>query len=215
MKALNNIISLKLFLLLLMIFLMAPYAKAIENLLTNPDFEFGNTEGWTDWGCDLSATQDQVHSGNYSVRASNRSQSWQGPVQSIFGKMESGKTYRISGWVRLQNVEADNIKLTISQEDSNGTYYHLVNSSLGFNFQWTQLSGEFTLNVTGILSTLNCYFHGPKPGVNFYLDDVEIVALEPPEPNAAGSVDISTVHQELEGFGASGAWYEGWLTAHP
>lgn len=97
MKLCNNITSRQLFLLLLMISSMAPYAKADENLLTNPGFEFGNTQGWTDWGCDLSATQEQVHTGNYSILASNRPQSWLGPVQSIFGKMESGKTYRISG----------------------------------------------------------------------------------------------------------------------
>jgi len=32
---------------------------------------------------------------------------------------------------------------------------------------------------------------------------------------ATGEVDVSIVYQELEGFGASGAWYENWLTAHP
>jgi glucuronoarabinoxylan endo-1,4-beta-xylanase len=32
---------------------------------------------------------------------------------------------------------------------------------------------------------------------------------------ATGTVDISLVYQELEGFGASGAFYENWLTAHP
>ena len=32
---------------------------------------------------------------------------------------------------------------------------------------------------------------------------------------ATGQVDVDTEYQQLEGFGASGAWYEGWLTAHP
>jgi O-glycosyl hydrolase len=30
-----------------------------------------------------------------------------------------------------------------------------------------------------------------------------------------GDVDYSEVYQQLEGFGAAGAWYENWLTAHP
>ncbi|GAI93096.1 unnamed protein product, partial [marine sediment metagenome] len=56
--------------------------------------------------------------------------------------------------------------------------------------------------------------------VNFYLDDVEVLGRtpeppEPPKPDAAGSVNMGTVYQELEGFGAAGAWYGGWLTAHP
>ncbi|HUU19948.1 MAG TPA: hypothetical protein VMW72_22540 [Sedimentisphaerales bacterium] len=60
----------------------------------------------------------------------------------------------------------------------------------------------------------------PAPEVNFYLDDVEVLGgvpepPEPPKPNAAGSVDMGTVYQELEGFGASGTWYPNWLLAHP
>ena len=35
------------------------------------------------------------------------------------------------------------------------------------------------------------------------------------EPGAAGFVDVNTVYQQIEGFGASGAWYENWLIAHP
>jgi C1A family cysteine protease/alpha-tubulin suppressor-like RCC1 family protein/O-glycosyl hydrolase len=30
-----------------------------------------------------------------------------------------------------------------------------------------------------------------------------------------GNVDYGTVYQQIEGFGAAGAWYEGWLLAHP
>jgi glucuronoarabinoxylan endo-1,4-beta-xylanase len=37
------------------------------------------------------------------------------------------------------------------------------------------------------------------------------------DPNfpADGTIDANTVYQQLEGFGASGAFYENWLTAHP
>ncbi len=202
-------------LLLLIISLIPAYAKAGENLLINPGFEFGNTLGWTDWGCDLTAVHDQVHTGSFSVLASNRQETWQGPVQSILGLVEEGKTYKISGWVRLQNASGDNIAITISQEDSDGTHYHRVAASTGYNDRWILLSGSFTLNITGNLSALNLYFEGPAPDVNFYLDDAEVLLVRPPEPDATGSVNIGTVYQELEGFGASGAWYEGWLTAHP
>ena len=32
---------------------------------------------------------------------------------------------------------------------------------------------------------------------------------------ASGQIDVNTRYQTLEGFGAAGAWYEGWLTDHP
>jgi len=215
MTSRENIAGRPLFLMLLLTLLIAVSGQAAENLLNNPGFEYGNTQGWTDWGCDLRAASDQVHSGNYSVLAYNRTQSWQGPLQSILGVAEDGKTYRISGWVRLQNADDDWIGITVSQTDSDGTHYHRVNRSTGYNDRWIQLYGNFTLNVTGNLTELNVYFEGPEPGVNFYLDDAEVLLIRPPAPNAIGSVDVSTVYQELEGFGASGAWYEGWLTAHP
>jgi hypothetical protein len=40
--------------------------------------------------------------------------------------------------------------------------------------------------------------------------EVEVLAAE-----ATGAVDLSTVYQELEGFGAAGGRYENWLPAHP
>ena len=217
MKVCNNITCRQVFLLLLLSSLMSTRGDAVENLLTNPGFEYGNIEGWTDWGCDLRAVREQVYTGSFSILASNRTQGWQGPVQSILGVMEEGKTYIISGWVRLQNADEDRIGITVSQTDSEGRQYNGIHFSTGYNDQWIQLIGQFTLNVTGNLSELNVYFEGPAAGVNFYLDDAVVAefSIEPPEPDATGQVDVSTVYQELEGFGAAGAWYEGWLTAHP
>jgi glucuronoarabinoxylan endo-1,4-beta-xylanase len=197
--------------------LIAVSGRAAENLLTNPGFELGNTSGWKTWGCSLTAVQNQAHSGNYSVRVYNRSQSWQGPVHSVIGKMEHGKTYTISAWIKLDNAESARIAITFMQMDGLGIRYINAGTSSVSDDQWTQVCGEFTLNVTGTLQDMDVYFEGPAPGINFYLDDAELVELvsEPIEPYATGVVDVNTVYQELEGFGASGAWYENWLPAHP
>jgi len=217
MTSRKNIAGQQLFLVLLLISLIAASGQAAENLLSNPGFELGQASGWTDWGCDLAVASNPVHTGSYSALAYNRTQSWQGPVQSIRGKIEDGKTYIISGWVRLQNVSSDSVGITIKQTDSSGTQYHPIHRSTGYQDRWICLSGNFSLNIIGNLSALDIYFEGPEAGVNFYLDDAEVLDLsvEPAEPNAAGLVDVNTVYQELEGFGASGAWYENWLPAHP
>jgi hypothetical protein len=176
MKNLRNTASRCLLLLLLITTLMTTRAESADNLLTNPGFEYGSTSGWTDWGCDLSVSTTQVYYGSYSGYAENREETWQGFVQSLLGDMEDGKTYRISGWVRLQNVSSDNIGITMQQTDSSGTNYHSVSSLTGYNDQWVQLTGFFTLNVSGSLSGLNVYYEKPAPGVNFYLDDAAVVA---------------------------------------
>ncbi len=221
MKASNNITSRQLFLLLLMIFLMPVSADAIENLLVNPGFEEGTT-GWAGRGCTFS-TSTVSRSGSYSGYATDRSSTWQGIKQSVLGKMIPGETYTISAWMKLENSSSDQIIVTVERRDDRGVSYIRVDQSTGYNSRWTRLSGRFTLDVVGILTTLDVYFEGPASGVNFYLDDVEVLGLaaeppeppEPPKPDATGSVNIGTVYQELEGFGASGAWYKNWLMAHP
>ena len=219
MKILKNIIY-RPFLLLLVILLMAVHAKAVENLLVNPGFEEGTT-GWGDRSCSLS-TSTVSRSGQFSGYATNRNATWQGIRQSVLDKMIPGETYSISAWIKLENSPSDQIVVTFEQRDDRDVRYIRVDQATGYDSQWTRLSGQFTLDVVGILTTLDVYFEGPAPGVNFYLDDVEVLGLaaEPPEPqipqpDATGSVDVGIVYQELEGFGASGAWYEGWLLAHP
>jgi glucuronoarabinoxylan endo-1,4-beta-xylanase len=208
----------RLFLLLLLSSLISTSGRAVENILVNPGFEEG-TSGWNGRGCDFS-TSTESRSGDYSGCATNRSFFWEGIKQSVLGKMIPGETYTISGWIKLDNSSSEPIIVTIEQRDDSGTKYTRVDEATGYDSRWTRLWGRFTLESIGILTTLDVYFEGPPEGVNFYLDDVEVLGRvpEPPEPpksDAAGSVNMGTVHQELEGFGASGAWYEGWLTAHP
>lgn len=219
MKVCNGITNRQLFLLLLLSSsLMSARGEAVENLLVNPGFEEG-TLGWNGRGCTFS-TSTVSRSGSYSGYATDRNSTWQGIKQSVLNKMLPGETYTISAWMRLENASGDSIIVTIEQRDDRGVSYIRVDQETGHDSRWTRLSGRFTLDVVGILTTLDVYFEGPAEGVNFYLDDVEVLGRtpeppEPPKPDAAGSVNIGTVYQELEGFGAAGAWYEGWLTAHP
>jgi len=210
-----------LFFFILITSLVAPSGQAAENLLVNPGFEEGTT-GWAGRSSDFS-TSTVSRSGSYSGYTTNRSSTWQGIKQSLLGKMIPGETYTISAWIKLENSSSDQIVATFEQRDDRDVRYIRVDQATGYDSQWTRLSGRFSLDVVGTLTALDVYFEGPAPGINFYLDDVEVLGLaagppeppEPPKPDATGSVDVGTVYQELEGFGASGAWYEGWLTAHP
>ena len=93
----------------------------------------------------------------------------------MMGKMEAGKTYYISGWMKLEGAESNNINVTIVKTDGSGTSYTWVGSATAYDNQWTKLEGYYTFNVTGTLTTLAVYFEGPAAGVNYYLDDVNVV----------------------------------------
>ncbi|MFC1569148.1 carbohydrate binding domain-containing protein [bacterium] len=183
------------------------------NILDNPGFERGR-DGWFDRTCVVEAVTTPIHKGSGSIKALERTANWQGIKQSVFEKMIPGETYQISGWVRLDNATTDEVAVAIEQQDDSGTQYIGVDRAIASDRNWIELSGEFTLNVTGTLSVLDVYFEGPVPGVNFFVDDVNVYGplLDAPEvieagPEGTGLVDVKTRHQILEGFGASGAYY--------
>jgi glucuronoarabinoxylan endo-1,4-beta-xylanase len=206
--------------LFLLVFLPLASAYGDTNILVNPGFENGTT-GWSDRNCSITAVSTPVHSGSGSAKVYGRTATWQGIKQSMFGKMENGKTYQISGWVRLENAPSDTVTVSFEQQDDSGTKYHNVATVTATNSDWVQLSGSFKLDITGTLSVLDVYFEGPAPGVNFYVDDANVYGpeLAPPkpvpiEPNATGLIDVNTRHQKIEGFGAAAAYYTRNLIQH-
>jgi glucuronoarabinoxylan endo-1,4-beta-xylanase len=190
----------------------APKAESADtNILVNPAFENG-TEGWAGRGCRIEAVSTPVHSGSGSAKAIGRGANWQGVRQSVFDKMVNGKTYKISGWVRLDNVPSAQVLLSVEQQDDSGTKYPNVASATVTDSNWTLLSGSFTLDVNGGLTVLDVYFDGAPPGVNFYVDDVNVFGPEPnitktiAKPTATGEIDVNKRYQKIEGLGASGAF---------
>ena len=199
-------------LFLVVFLLLVSVCLGDTNILVNPGFENG-TKGWEDRNC-MIAPAAIAHSGSGSVKASDRDAGWQGVKQSVFEKMTDGQTYKISGWVKLDNSASDTISISVEQQDGAGTNYHNVATATVTDSEWTLLSGTFTLEVTDTLSVLDVYFEGPKPGINFYVDDVNVYGPEfiapeliPIEPNATGEVDAGKRYQKIEGFGAAGAHY--------
>ncbi len=146
------------------------------NLITNPDFESG-TSGWTGVGCDFSSSTSEHRSGSKSGYADNRTNTWSSIRQSMLGKMEAGKTYRISGWMKLEGASSDNINIAFVKTDDSGTHYPWIDSGTGYDDQWTELKDYYTLDVNGTLTQLDLYFEGPAVGVSYYLDDVNIIEM--------------------------------------
>ncbi len=147
-------------------------AARAENIITNPGFETGDTTGWTDWGCDLKATKQQAYKGNYSVLVNERTQHWQGPVQSLLGKINIGQNYFVSAWIMLKEQETNDVHLVIAQKDDMGTRYFSIATKTAQRDMWILLAGEFTLNVTGKLNSLNLYIQTPDSTADFYVDEV-------------------------------------------
>jgi endo-1,4-beta-xylanase len=153
---------------------LSSFSYGSENILTNPGFETGNTSGWSTWSGSFVASSAESHAGNYSGLCTDRTEYWQGPVQSVLGKMIDGETYQCSAWVRIENAPNAEVSMNIAQTEGAETNYHVINRKMAYDNQWIQLSGEFILNVTGSLSQLDFYFNWPDANVNFYVDDAVV-----------------------------------------
>jgi endo-1,4-beta-xylanase len=172
-----------------------------DNLIVNSGFESGNTNGWSAFGSStISTTQEQAHTGAFSLLSSNRSANWNGPSINLKPLLQPGKIYRFSFWVRLQNSSSDNIQMMISQSDgSPSTQYISLDQKQATNQGWVQLSAAFSLNVTGTLNGLYLYFQCPSVATNFYLDDASIelmeVAADAPYYNLLGKVAVGQTYR--------------------
>jgi glucuronoarabinoxylan endo-1,4-beta-xylanase len=130
----------------------------------------------------------------------------------MVGKMVSGQAYTVSAWVRISTA-SDTVKISFEIQDGLSTRYENVSGASGTanSTGWIFLTGSYTPNITPPLYVLDVYFEGPATGTDIYVDDANVFGPEvaPPSPNATGTVNTSVRHQVLDGFGASGAWYEG------
>lgn len=201
-------------------FMSFVYVYGDSNILDNPGFEKGR-EGWYSRTCAIKSVSSPVLHGNGSLKVFRRTQTWQGAKQSVFGRITEGKIYKVSAWVKLDNASKDLVTISFEKQDDSGINYINVANATATDTAWIQLSGEFTLTVTGELTVLDIYFEGPKPGVNFYIDDVQVYGPEsetpecvPAKPEAAGQIDVDTRHQIIEGLGASTAFYTPDLVNH-
>jgi arabinoxylan arabinofuranohydrolase len=177
---------------ILTVFLSLATAYGDTNILENPGFENG-TKGWSDRACKIEVVTTPVHTGKASAKASGRAETWQGIKQSLLGKISNGNTYKISAWVRLENADSDTVTVSIEQTDDEGTRYINVGSGTVNNRDWMEISGEFTLTVKGALKTLDVYFEGPEPDVNFFVDDVAVSGS-----SSAGQADPNAPKQQTK-----------------
>jgi glucuronoarabinoxylan endo-1,4-beta-xylanase len=185
----------------------------VNNILVNPGFESSTTGNWAARSCTFKTTTTQKHSGSYSGWASNRGASWEGIQQDVTGKMVQDQTYVVSGWIRTSNSTSSDVHLTFQKTDGSGTTYAWGASGTANSSGWTYISGSYTLTVNGTLTGLLLYVEGATSGSSYYdiyLDDVNVFGQVPgvAGPNATGLVNFNVTHQTLDGFGASGAWYQ-------
>lgn len=151
--------------------------SAPANLLSNPSFEQGTT-GWTCNNCTLSSELVIVAEGQKSARISGRAGSWAGPTQTITQVVTNGKTYSISGFVRTTRPEGSTARFTFYLNRSPGGALYIPGPQASVsNGQFTQISGNVTLQWSGSLLDARVYVETVGDAADFYLDKVALSEL--------------------------------------
>ena len=166
-----------------------------QNLFSNPGFESGTT-GWSvNSSAAFTSSTAKFHTGTRSAYLANRTATWNGIVQSVAGVLQNTNTYYVSAWVLIDNATNQFVKLTLQKTDASGLSYTPIASCTGNSNTWTQMTGNFTLNITGPLTNLTIYIEGPDPNVNFYADDFVLTNVPPYDWKPAANARIEQIRK--------------------
>lgn len=164
---------------ILLVLMLCAGRLSAQNLFSNPGFEAGTT-GWSgNSSATFTSSTVKSHSGSRSAYLTNRTATWNGIVQSVAGVLQNTNTYYVSAWVLIDNATNQSVNLTLQKNDASGLSYTHIAACTGNSNTWTQMTGNFTLNIVGALTNLTIYIEGPGSNVSFYADDFVLTNVPP------------------------------------
>ena len=162
-------------------------------LITNGDFETGDTSGWTT-NRFTAATADAAYSGDYGLHMVGEG-NWNSMAHQTFAVV-AGATYELTFYVKTNQVGVNiHIEDAVSKEA-------LVKGGWFTTTQWTKMS--YTITPTGNTIFLNFCGGGTGKIEDLYLDDVTLTKLATASDDGfirngdfeTGNTDYWTVYQE-------------------
>jgi len=166
----------------------------IVNLLTNPGFEDG-IGAWSAHGpCSISIQSSEVRSGSNAAAISGRTKKFSGITQFLVeNALESGMSYVLSAWIKLQNASNDNVSAHLKIIDDNGTSYRRIGLvTEAYNDTWTEIGGKFILSFKEPVTEISIYWAGPEIDVEFYLDDAYLAPILSVVPTSSNPTESPT-----------------------
>ncbi|MBN2536071.1 MAG: carbohydrate binding domain-containing protein [Spirochaetales bacterium] len=152
--------------------------EEIGEVIYSSGFETGELEAWSPKGTVMMEVTDAcVHSGEYSLIATQRNETWHAPELVITDMIQDNWKYTAVVWVYIpEENPAAKIKLTV-QTNAGGKMNWIeiakpVNTPPG---QWTEIRGKYA--HSGSFDTVSLYIECLDATADFYVDDIEIFGL--------------------------------------
>lgn len=139
------------------------------------DFENKTLQGFSGrGGSEVLTVTDEANAtkdGKYSLKVTNRSETWHGPSLRIDNYVEEGAEYKFSVNVKL--IEPASAQIMLSTQIGNGSgasYANLAQRNLRVEDGWAEITGSYRYNTKSDYITI--YVESSVPQASFYIDDV-------------------------------------------
>lgn len=151
-------------------------AESSEDVIYETGFEDGDVSAFTNRGENdttvLSATDEMAHSGSYSLLASGRSATWNGPAFRLDDKCEAGEQYLVSAAVCGKYYT--DVTASLQYTDSSGGV-HYTNLSHVSQSEWVEFT-DMKVCFSDDVTDVYVYFEGGTD--DLYVDDFSVKAAE-------------------------------------
>lgn len=150
-------------------------AVVSSNLVDNGNFESG-TDNWFGFGGAMLETTDQEpFEGAFSLLATNRTATFEGPATDLVARVTPAAVYSIAAQVRVAGAASADVSANIQTVCEDGTEeYNGTAAVTAVSDGWVQLSGAITLPAC-TATAQRLYFQGAGAGVDILIDAVEVL----------------------------------------
>ena len=150
-----------------------------DNLVTNGDFtELSGWDNFSDAG-QLSQVSEVKDCGkDILLKISNRTAFYSGPFQTLTGKLQAGKEYRVSARLGLEgNGSREDVRMALQIRDSRGLSYQYLPAVSVTSAEMSDYEQTFTVESDNTLSTVGLLVYGAAAGVDMLVDEVKLVEV--------------------------------------
>jgi endo-1,4-beta-xylanase len=179
------------------------------------DFEDGTVQNWTKRGGEIiAAVTEEKHGGNYSLKTTGRTATWNGPAFDVTNLLTQGKTYHFALWLLYKDgaaSQAFTLNMQKTVEGSSNSYTPVSSATLQKS-QWTLLEGDYSVPVDSTMTGLLLYVETkykadaditPNDIIDFYIDDISAVITTAQQIDY--QKDIPDLHSVLDPYFPIGA----------
>lgn len=173
-------------------------AQTFKNVtVIKNSFDDGKVGGWAHRGHPGSEEKLIIDTavkkvGSASLKITNRTKTWHGPIHLLTDNAVAGDVYAFSGWI-YYNQGPENQAFTFSVERSfkDPNEAHKYANILSFQAkkgEWTQIKGEYTVGADPTQKNIWVYFELPYKAddlvtandqIDFWVDEIEFIKLDP------------------------------------